>query len=53
MIADSVFQTSASDGEALIAIAAFIAAVLVDYILWTCDRVNQILTLYHSKPDGA
>lgn len=53
MMAEPFFQIGAGNGEALIAIAAFMAAVLVDYILWTYDRVNQIRALYHSKPDRA
>ncbi|MEC7210466.1 MAG: hypothetical protein VXW25_00380 [Pseudomonadota bacterium] len=52
MMTEPVFPISTGDGEALIAIAAFIAAVFVDYILWIYDRVKQILSLHHNKRDG-
>ena len=51
MMTEPVFPISTGDGEALIAIAAFIAAVLVDYVLWIYDRVKKMLSLYSSKRD--
>ncbi len=53
MMPEPSFQIGAGDGKALIAVAAFVAAVLVDYVLWIYDRVKQMLSLYRSKRDRA
>ena len=51
MMPEPSFQIGAGDSKALIAVAAFVAAVLVDYVLWIYDRVKKMLSLYSSKRD--
>lgn len=53
MMLEPSFQIGAGDGKALIAIAAFFAAVLADYVLRIYDTVKQMLSLHRSKRDRA
>lgn len=49
MMPEPSFQIGAGGGKALIAFAAFVAVLLVDYVSWIYDRVKQMLFMHRSK----
>ena len=51
MMPEPSFQIGAGGGKALIAVAAFVAVVLVDYVSWIYDRIKQMLSLQRSERD--